>query len=102
MLFAGGELIREPGGRPSGFHVNCAWGEIRNRQAILRMFRESDFEQYARTCADPEVMRYLGEGQTLNRGESGRVHQLAFYPRRSLRAAEARRERLLRYAWGLE
>src|SRR5262245_30514928 len=27
---------------------------------ILRWFRESDFEEYAQMCADPEVMRFLG------------------------------------------
>ena len=39
---------------------------------ILRMFREADFEQYAEMCADPEVVRYLGEGRTLSRGEAWR------------------------------
>jgi RimJ/RimL family protein N-acetyltransferase len=36
------------------------------------MFRASDFEPYADLCADPEVMRYLGEGKTLSRGEAWR------------------------------
>jgi RimJ/RimL family protein N-acetyltransferase len=35
------------------------------------MFRENDFESYARMCADPEVMRYLG-GKTFNRHEAWR------------------------------
>jgi RimJ/RimL family protein N-acetyltransferase len=43
---------------------------LETERLILRMFRESDFEQYASMCADPEVMRYLGEGKTLNRGEA--------------------------------
>ena len=34
---------------------------------ILRMLRESDFEPYAEMCADPEVMRYIGDGQPLAR-----------------------------------
>lgn len=34
---------------------------------ILRMFRESDFDAYAEMCADPEVMRYIGDGQPLSR-----------------------------------
>src|SRR5438270_116057 len=34
---------------------------------ILRMLRESDFDAYAEMCADPEVMRYLGDGQPLPR-----------------------------------
>ena len=38
---------------------------------ILRMFRESDFEAYARLCADPEVMRFLG-GKTFDRIEAWR------------------------------
>ena len=33
----------------------------------LRMLRESDFDAYAEMCADPEVMRYIGDGQTLVR-----------------------------------
>lgn len=34
---------------------------------ILRMFRESDIDTYAEMCADPEVMRYIGDGQSLTR-----------------------------------
>jgi RimJ/RimL family protein N-acetyltransferase len=37
----------------------------------LRMFRESDFEDYARLCADQEVMRFLG-GKTFDRIEAWR------------------------------
>jgi len=33
----------------------------------LRMLREADFDVYAETCADPEVMRYLGDGQPMAR-----------------------------------
>jgi RimJ/RimL family protein N-acetyltransferase len=33
----------------------------------LRMLRESDLDAYAQMCADPEVMRYLGDGQPLVR-----------------------------------
>ena len=39
---------------------------------ILRMFREDDFEPYAKICADPDVMRYLGEGKPLARSEAWR------------------------------
>jgi RimJ/RimL family protein N-acetyltransferase len=39
---------------------------------ILRRFREEDFEQYARFCADPEVTRFLGEGRPLDRWEAWR------------------------------
>src|SRR5688500_6966706 len=38
----------------------------------LRMFREEDLDAYAAICADPEVMRYLGEGKTLSRAEAWR------------------------------
>jgi RimJ/RimL family protein N-acetyltransferase len=38
----------------------------------LRMFREDDLDAYAAICADPEVMRYLGEGKPLTRGEAWR------------------------------
>jgi RimJ/RimL family protein N-acetyltransferase len=38
----------------------------------LRMFRESDLDVYARMCADPEIMRYLGEGKPLTRAEAWR------------------------------
>lgn len=45
---------------------------LETQRLILRMFREADFEQYAEMCADREVMRYLGEGKTFNRGEAWR------------------------------
>ena len=38
----------------------------------MRMFREEDLDAYAAICADPEVMRYLGDGRTLSRGEAWR------------------------------
>jgi RimJ/RimL family protein N-acetyltransferase len=38
----------------------------------LRMFRESDLDAYASMCADPEVMRFLGDGHTLTRPEAWR------------------------------
>ena len=38
---------------------------------ILRMWRLEDFEPYARMCADPEIMRYLG-GRTFDRLEAWR------------------------------
>lgn len=31
----------------------------------LRLFTQADLEPYARMCADPEVMRHLGTGETL-------------------------------------
>jgi RimJ/RimL family protein N-acetyltransferase len=45
---------------------------LQSERLLLRMFREDDFEPYARICADAEVMRYLGEGKTLTRAEAWR------------------------------
>ena len=45
---------------------------LETQRLILRMFREEDFEQYARICADPEVTRYLGQGNALERWEAWR------------------------------
>ena len=33
----------------------------------LRMLRASDFDAYAEMCGDPEGMRYIGDGQPLDR-----------------------------------
>jgi RimJ/RimL family protein N-acetyltransferase len=38
----------------------------------LRMFQEADLDAYAAICADPEVMRYLGEGRALSRADAWR------------------------------
>lgn len=38
----------------------------------LREWRGEDFEEYARICADPEVMRFLGEGRPMTRFEAWR------------------------------
>ena len=32
---------------------------LETERLLLRFFRESDFPQYAKICADPEVMRFL-------------------------------------------
>jgi|SRR5436190_2896463 len=45
--------------------------QLETGRLILRMWRENDFEPYARICADPEVMRYLNkEGKPLSRLQS--------------------------------
>ena len=44
---------------------------LETERLLLRQWREDDFESYARICADPEVMRYLG-GQPLTRMEAWR------------------------------
>lgn len=44
---------------------------LETERLVLRMFREEDFEPYAKICADEEVMRYLG-GKPLSRAEAWR------------------------------
>ena len=38
----------------------------------MRAFGEADLDAYAAMCADPEVMRFLGTGVTLDRSEAWR------------------------------
>ena len=38
----------------------------------LRPWHDDDLEPYAAMCADPEVMRYMGDGATLSRGDAWR------------------------------
>lgn len=45
---------------------------LETERLILRMFRPADFDACAEACADPEVMRFLGEGRTLSRAEAWR------------------------------
>jgi RimJ/RimL family protein N-acetyltransferase len=45
---------------------------LETERLTMRMWRESDFEQHAAICADPEVMRFLGEGKGLSRFEAWR------------------------------
>ncbi len=40
--------------------------ELSTRRLILRRWREEDLAPYARLCADPEVMRFIGDGATLD------------------------------------
>jgi RimJ/RimL family protein N-acetyltransferase len=46
--------------------------ELQTERLRLRMFRQEDLDAYAAICADPEVMRYLGEGKPLTRAEAWR------------------------------
>jgi hypothetical protein len=39
---------------------------------LLRRFRGSDPDAYAEMSADPEVMKFIGTGVTLNRNEAWR------------------------------
>lgn len=50
---------------------------LQTERLLLRPFRESDLEAYARICADPEVMRYIGAGATRSREEAWR--EMAFF-----------------------
>lgn len=45
---------------------------LTTERLLMRAFRESDLDEYAALCADPEVMRYLGEGRPLTRWEAWR------------------------------
>jgi RimJ/RimL family protein N-acetyltransferase len=48
--------------------VTGAAERLETERLILRMFREDDFEAYyAKIGSDPDVMRYLGDGQPLTR-----------------------------------
>jgi len=44
--------------------------EIETERLLLRRWREEDLDPYARICADPEVMRYIGGGATIARDRS--------------------------------
>ncbi|HET9952075.1 MAG TPA: GNAT family N-acetyltransferase [Candidatus Eisenbacteria bacterium] len=45
---------------------------LETERLVLRMFREGDFEAFARIGADPDVARYLGNGLPLTRQEAWR------------------------------
>jgi len=48
--------------------VTDAAPRLETARLILRMFHEDDFESYhAKVGSDPDVMRYLGDGQPLTR-----------------------------------
>jgi RimJ/RimL family protein N-acetyltransferase len=50
---------------------------LETERLVLRFFREDDFEQYSKICADPEVMRFLNDGKPLNAFEVWR--QMAYF-----------------------
>ena len=45
---------------------------LETERLVLRPFRQTDLEAYAAMCADPEVMRYLGDRAVLNREDAWR------------------------------
>ncbi len=62
--------------RPDSGHVALPVApesfEILTERFRLRPFRERDMEELARFYADRDVMRYVGDGQTLNRAQTWR------------------------------
>jgi len=45
---------------------------LETERLLLREFRDTDLDAYARMCADAESMRYLGDGTPLSRVEAWR------------------------------
>lgn len=45
---------------------------LETERLVLRMFRQSDLDDYAEMSADAEVMRYIGTGKPLSRAEAWR------------------------------
>ena len=45
---------------------------LETERLVLRWFRDDDFDQYKRICADPEVMRFLGDGKPMSELEAWR------------------------------
>jgi len=49
--------------------------EIETERLLLRLFRPDDLNNLAGLFSDPEVMRYVGQGDTVNREETGKALQ---------------------------
>lgn len=47
--------------------------EMETERLILRQFRESDLDAFAEICANPEVMRFIGEFKPLDRMSTWRI-----------------------------
>jgi len=45
---------------------------LATERLVLRPFRQEDADDYAELCADPEVMRFLGDRRALGRDEAWR------------------------------
>ncbi len=62
------EATEDPGERDYGLPT------METNRLLLRQWRDEDFDTYARICADPEVMRYMGNmgngGTPLTRGQA--------------------------------
>jgi len=46
---------------------------IETERLLLRRFRPDDLDELAKLFGDPDVMRYVGDGRTVNREESDRA-----------------------------
>src|SRR5688572_17258036 len=55
------DIIRS---RKLGMEMNEV--RLETERLILRWFRDNDFDQYKQICADPEVMRFLGDGKPIS------------------------------------
>ena len=44
--------------------------DISTDRLVLRRWRAGDLDPYAALCADPEVMRYIGDGSTMSPAEA--------------------------------
>lgn len=51
--------------------------ELSTARLVLRAFRERDLDAYAAMCADPQVMRFIGAGVTVDRSTAWR--QMAMF-----------------------
>ena len=67
MPVASGFTRRSQAAGGCGYNRTMNGVRLETERLVMRMFREDDLEQYARMCADTEVVRYLGDGQTLDR-----------------------------------
>lgn len=59
-------------GARRGGALTLAAPRLETERLILRMFREEDFEAFARITTDPEVQRHLGNGKPLDRNDAWR------------------------------
>lgn len=48
---------------------------IETQRLLLRMFRPEDLDELARLFSDPDVIRYVGDGQPVNRQEADKALQ---------------------------
>ena len=48
---------------------------IETQRLLLRMFCPEDLDELARLFSDPQVMKYVGDGQTVNREEADKALQ---------------------------